>query len=242
MGEQFNIEDLEKTLKSFYGSKPYNWEEFSQSVINWNKAKLNGVHNYSDEAYDLQQKLAHDEYMEVLEAIASGDKIEIIKELVDVVVTASYGMFLAGVTVFKPNPFFNKSLGVIESFSQNYQDGFNLGMNVFYQWAISELEKIGNYGPIADGILEANWTKMPPVDEFIEAMVATSPRLSCFDSDPFSCPLETAIKEQILAIESEGRYNGVTGQVVTVNAIDRVVFKDGTGKLLKPCTFVEFNI
>ena len=63
-----------------------------------------------------------------------------------------------------------------------------------------------------------------------------------FDSDPMSCPLQTAINEQILAIESEGRYNGVTATVLQVNGLDRIVFRDATGKLVKPCTFKEFNV
>lgn len=238
----FKVTELQTKLKNYYGTKPYDWLEFVQSVINWNKAKLNGEHDYSDDAYELQQKLTHDEYLEVLEAIDSGDKTEIIKELVDVVVTASYGMFLTGVTLFKPNPFCNNTLTTMESFSENYQDGFSLGFSVFYQWAISELEKIGSYGEIADGILLANWTKIPTVEDFVQGIVATSWTLDRFDSDPFSCPLEVAIQEQILAIESGGRYNNVTGQVVSVNAQDRVVFKDGNGKLLKPCTFKEFKI
>lgn len=240
MNEQ-QQQSLQSQLVSFY-KQPFEWVNFSKSVIEWNKFFRGGNHDYSDQVFHKQQELVFEEYNEVKAAIASGLRSEIVKELIDLVVVSSYNMFLCGWIEdhdYKPNPFYNRTIEAMDCFVYGYEHNeCSLPSTEFYQFAISELNKIGDFEAYANGILAANWTKIPTIEDFIATTVRKSWTLDMFDSDPLSCPLDAAIKEQIVALEADKRYNSVKASVIQ----DHIIFRDGTGKLLKPCTFVEFNI
>lgn len=223
--------------------KQYDWKAFVKSVIDWNYVAGDSAHDYSIEKVKAQRGFIVEEFNEVCDALAENNLRETIKELVDLVVVSSYAMFLDGKNPdyhwFDINPFFRKTLQ--QMFYENISYGTSMVPDNVYQWAVLQLEQLGNFEEIADGILEANWTKIPTVEDFILTMVRSSWTLDRYDSDPYSCPLEVAANEQIKFIESEGRYVGVTYKLVDYTGKQRIVFKDSTGKVVKPVTFKKFK-
>lgn len=234
-----NYQEIENKLKQMHSTGDrYDWEAFAQSVIDWNYQANSQAHDFSDEKYDKQCNFIREEFQEVVEAIESGDKRETIKELVDLVVVSSYAMFLRGCfgLDFKPNPFFHKQMERVYFENIVYPYPTNV-----YNWAIQQLISIGSFEEIADGILEANWSKLPEKSEWIETCVNYYAFLDEFDGNPQLCPTQDALLCEVEDLEADGRYTGVHMEEFEYKGKMHIVLKDSNNKILKPITFKEFK-
>jgi len=228
----------EKLTQMFSRPDQYSWEAFSQSVIDWNYQANSQEHDFSEEKYNKQCGFIREEFKEVTDAIEAGNERETIKELVDLVVVSSYAMFLRGHMDydFKPNPFFKKDMSRLYFENIVYSYPINV-----YNWAISKLMKIGGFEKIADGILEANWSKLPEKEEWIKACVNAYAFLDEFDGNPQLCPTQDALLCEAEDLEADGRYTGVHMEEFEYKGKTHIVLKDSNNKILKPITFKEFK-
>ena len=204
-------------LESSFTNLKYDWIGFVNKVTLFNQIAQNGKEDFSEEKYQFQLGLIQEEYNEVVEAILADDLQETIKELVDLAVVSSYAVRIDydGFTRgwwFTPN---------LES-ERGLSDFSKHSPLAVYQFAVTSLEKIGNFEFIADGILEANMSKFP--------------RLELFAS-------QEEIDQECQRIESDsnGRYANVVANIVENNNEKFVVFKDSNGKIMKSKFFKPFN-
>ena len=212
--------------------EPFSWQKFVERVIRWNYLAGNKSHDRSDEKYDNQLRLVREEFKEVLEEIKNKDIGALKSELIDLVVVSSYAMFLQGCKTFSMNPFYGRSISAVAPMILDFTDPREA-----YQFAVTTLNQIGDYEFIAQDVLANNDTKIPLVKDFVEEAVETFWQLDAYDLTPSLCPIEEAIKYQVLAIEADGRYTGVNATIIDFEDNQYIVFKDSNGKVLKPCTF-----
>lgn len=227
-----NYKELEDNLKSMIIKEPFSWQKFVEQVIRWNYLAGNKSHDYGDEKYENQLRLVREEFKEVLKEIELKDISALKSELIDLVVVSSYAMFLQGCETFSMNPFYGRSISAVAPMILDFTDPREA-----YQFAVTTLNQIGDYEFIAQDVLANNDTKIPLVKDFVDEAVATFWQLDEYDHNPCLCSVSKAIKYQILAIESDGRYTGVNATIIDFEDNQYIVFKDSKGKILKPCTF-----
>jgi hypothetical protein len=246
----FDIYELQQKLNNMK-NQGYDWAWFAREVIKWNYVAGGGKHDFSNEKKDLQHSFVLEEFKEVCEAIEKQDKDEVISEFCDLVVVASYSDFLECL-----NENINKYIDDAFTFSvrkfNKYEFAlYNIQEAVRFKdyvqvchLAAEAIENIGNFEHIANGILEANWSKLPTVDEFKTKCVLTNWKFDEYDKNPRAIPLNLCVDYQIKKLEElfEGRYNGFYHQVVEVDGVERIVFKDSNGKIMKPITFKKFSL
>lgn len=229
---EYNYKELEDNLKSMIIKEPFSWQKFVEQVIRWNYLAGNKFHDYGDEKYENQLRLVREEFKEVLEEIKNKNIGALKSELIDLVVVSSYAMFLQGCETFSMNPFYGRSIGTVATMILDFTDPREA-----YQFAVTTLNQIGDYEFIAQDVLANNDTKIPLVKDFVDEAVATFWQLDEYNHNPCLCSVSKAIKYQILAIESDGRYTGVNATIIDFEDNQYIVFKDSKGKILKPCTF-----
>jgi len=237
---EYDIGELQSKLDIMCKKDGYDWVAFCNKVSDWNYIVCNGEHDLSDEKLALQNKLIYEEFQEVLEAIHYGDVRQVKKELVDLIVVSSYALAMNSKTFNNIQLDFDydcsPSLWYIED-CINYEDYYHIVIN-----SIMYLEELGDYSDIADGIMKANYSKIPLVDDFIFDSVFSFYVLDAYESNPKDCSLSEAVSAQIFDIEQGGRYDGIYYQIVVDSqGKERIVFKDKNGKVMKPCCFDEFN-
>lgn len=229
---EYNYKELEDNLKSMIIKQPFSWQKFVEQVIRWNYLAGNKYHDYRDEKYENQLRLVREEFKEVLEEIKNKDISALKSELIDLVVVSSYAMFLQGCETFSMNPFYGRSISTVAPMILDFTDPREA-----YQFAVTTLNQIGDYEFIAQDVLANNDKKIPPVKDFLNEAVETFWQLDVYDHNPSLCPIEEAIKYQVLAIEADGRYTGVNATIIDFEDNQYIVFKDSNGKVMKPCTF-----
>ena len=230
--EASNYKELEDNLKSMIIKEPFSWQKFVEQVIRWNYLAGNKSHDYGDEKYENQLRLIREEFKEVLKEIELKNISALKSELIDLVVVSSYAMFLQGCKTFSMNPFYGRSISTVAPMILDFTDPREA-----YQFAVTTLNQIGDYEFIAQDVLANNDTKIPLVKDFVEEAVETFWQLDEYDHNPCLCSVSKAIKYQVLAIESDGRYTGVNATIIDFDDNQYIVFKDSKGKILKPCTF-----
>ena len=227
-----SYKELEDNLKSIIIKEPFSWQKFVERVIRWNYLAGNKSHDYGDEKYENQLRLVREEFKEVLKEIELKDISALKSELIDLVVVSSYAMFLQGCKTFSMNPFYGRSISSVAPMIMDFTDPREA-----YQFAVTTLNQIGDYEFIAQDVLANNDTKIPLVKDFVEEAVETFWQLDVYDNAPSLCPVTAAIEYQILAIEADGRYEGVNATIIDFEDNQYIVFKDSNDKVLKPCTF-----
>jgi len=206
-------------LESSFTNLKYDWIGFVNKVTLFNQIAQNGKEDFSDKKYQFQLGLIQEEHNEVVEAILVDDLQETIKELVDLAVVSSYAVRIN-----------YKGDEPVDWFIPDFDQTLDLKLSTLdpehayccYQFAVTSLEKIGNFEFIADGILEANMSKFP--------------KLELFSS-------KEEIDHECKRIESDsnGRYTNVVANIVESNNEKFVVFKDSNGKVMKSTFFKPFR-
>ena len=227
-----NYKELEDNLKSMIVKEPFSWQKFVERVIRWNYLAGNKSHDRSDDKYDNQLRLVREEFKEVLEEIKNKDIDALKSELIDLVVVSSYAMFLQGCETFSMNPFYGRSISAMAPMILDFTDPREA-----YQFAVTTLNQLGDFEETAKEVLDKNDKKISLVKDFVDEAVATFWQLDVYDNAPSLCPVTAAIEYQILAIEADGRYEGVNATIIDFEDNQYIVFKDSNDKVMKPCTF-----
>ena len=227
-----NYKELEDNLKSMIIKEPFSWQKFVEQVIRWNYLAGNKSHDYGDEKYENQLRLVREEFKEALKEIELKNISALKSELIDLVVVSSYAMFLQGCKTFSMNPFYGRSINTAAPMILDFTDPREA-----YQFAVTTLNQLGDFEETANEVLDKNDTKIPLVKDFLNKAVITFWQLDNYEFTPSLCPIEEAIKYQVLAIEADGRYTGVNATIIDFEDNQYIVFKDSKGKILKPCTF-----
>ena len=231
-----NYKELEDNLKSMIIKEPFSWQKFVEQVIRWNYIAGNKSHDYGDEKYENQLRLVREEFKEVLEEIELKNISALKSELIDLVVVSSYAMFLQGCETFSMNPFYGRSISAVAPMILDFTDPREA-----YQFAVTTLNQLGDFEETAKEVLDKNDKKIPLVKDFVDEAVATFWQLDKYDFTPSLCPIEEAIKYQVLAIEADGRYAGVNATIIDFEDNQYIVFKDSKGKIMKNCCFFFCN-
>ena len=232
MNQSYNKEELPELttkLDELIDNIDYNWDNFYKEVITWNLAFRPEGYIFTQEDIDLQHKLVLEEFNECLEELKKGDVYSLKKELVDLIVVSSFADYIKN----KQEQFFPDN----EASQYSLSDVHNWIDLHEYTWisqfACAVLEKLGNFQYITDGILKANWSKIPTVEEFLEQ-----------SADYYGHKiLDVRIEHECKMIEdkSEGRYSGVTCKEVEIKGNKHLIFTDNNGKIMKPSTFKAFK-
>jgi hypothetical protein len=232
LSQSYNKEELPELtnkLDELIDNSGYNWDNFYKEVIAWNLAFRPEGYIFTQEDIDLQHKLVLEEFNECLEELKKGDVYSLKKELVDLIVVSSFADYIKN----KQEQFFPDN----ETYQYSLSDVHNwIGLHEYtwvIQFACAVLEKLGNFQHIADGILKANWSKIPTVEEFLEQ-----------GADYYGHKiLDVHIEHECKMIEqlSAGRYSGVTCKEVEIKGNKHLIFTDNNGKVMKPSTFKAFK-
>lgn len=232
MSQSYNKEELPELtnkLDELIDNSGYNWDNFYKEVIAWNLAFRPEGYIFTQEDIDLQHKLVLEEFNECLEELKKGDVYSLKKELVDLIVVSSFADYIKN----KQEQFFPDN----ETYQYSLSDVHNWIDLHEYTWvsqfACAVLEKLGNFQHITEGILKANWSKIPTVEEFLEQ-----------GADYYGHKiLDVRIEHECKMIEdkSEGRYSGVTCKEVEIKGNKHLIFTDNNGKIMKPSTFKAFK-
>lgn len=216
-------------LDNLLQTTSYNWEKFYQSVVDWNLAFRAKDFVFTQGDIEAQHKLVLEEFDEVLTEVKKCDVYSLKKELVDLIVVSSFADYIKN--------------GQWDFFKDNETASYDL-LNIYNwidlheyrwvaQWCISILEELGNFSYIADGILKANWSKIPTEEEFLD-----------HGSDYYGHKiLDIRIEHECKMIEqlSSGRYSGVTCKEVEIKGNKHLIFTDSNGKVMKPSCFRAFK-
>lgn len=232
MSQSYNKEELPELtnkLDELIDNVDYNWDNFYKEVVTWNLAFRPEGYIFTQEDIDLQHKLVLEEFNECLEELKKGDVYSLKKELVDLIVVSSFADYIKN----KQEQFFPDN----ETYQYSLSDVHNWIDLHEYTWvsqfACAVLEKLGNFQHITEGILKANWSKIPTVEEFLEQ-----------GADYYGHKiLDVRIEHECKMIEykSEGRYSGVTCKEVEIKGNKHLIFTDNNGKIMKPSTFKAFK-
>ena len=202
-------------------------------VILWNEVALNGKHNYSPAAIGRQYGLCLEEYKEFVEAVDTGNLVEVVDALCDLFVVTSYWCFLNEKTP--------PTYGFVTGFSdicervyypvKNYKtDEINIP-NLFEIVCIA-LASCYKGKECLRNVLESNQSKFLLKDYLDDKGI-----------------LPEVIASNI-EIKSNGRYKNVVHLVSKVfdktqnKDVEYVLFRcdNGAGKIVKPFMFVEPSI
>ena len=237
MEKIYDYDLLQEKLNTMVDHVPFKWQDFAESVIQWNYLAGNLSHNYGDEKYENQLRLIREEFKEALDEIASGNIEKLKSELIDLVVVSCYGMFLQGCETFTKNPFYGRSLSACAPLIMDFPHPREA-----FQWAVTTLELLGDFEQEAINVLQKNDSKIPLVGDFLEAAVGSEWALDEYDDNPQGCPLEEAIRLQIARLEndSNGRYTGFHAKTIDFEGNHYIVFKDSNGKIMKNYCFYSF--
>lgn len=211
------------TADQFIG---YCWE-----VVEWNKVSRGGKHTFSPEEGLKQLDYCLEEIQETLEAYEEVNLVGVLDGLADCLVTLSYLIALAreedvlSFDVIEGSRIPNNSNNFYLRLANSYQR-LSTDFPLVTDAEIALLDVIGALNSINDQwnedvdvvgvieeVLDSNWSKFPYLDQVIPA-------------------------EECKWIEEHRGKEGVTYSVIG----DRVVFRDGGGKIMKPSTFKEPDI
>lgn len=237
MEKIYDYDLLQEKLNTMIDHVPFKWQDFAESVIQWNYLAGNLSHNYGDEKYENQLRLIREEFKEALDEIESGNIEKLKSELIDLVVVSCYGMFLQGCETFTQNPFYSRSLSACAPLIMDFPHPREA-----FQWAVTTLEMLGDFEETACSVLQKNDSKIPLVSDFLEAAVGSNWALDEYDDNPQACPMEEAIRLQITKLEndSNGRYTGFHAKTIDFEGNQYIVFKDSNGKVMKNYCFYSF--
>jgi len=199
-------------------TRELNFVKYAQAVADWNSVAY-GSH---DKPLDDQWALVEEEGKEVLEAFGAKDKAEFLKEMLDMFVVISYYRFLA----YKEVSYDRETMGLYH----------NLQL-----FSVKDLvEFLVNSIKVGDSIdaLTATFAILSKLDADVEGAIKEVLRSNNSKFAPYQAREEDSYDQQCKELEGE-RYKNVTW---SLNG-DKVVFKAGSGKVLKsPSTYSPANV
>lgn len=203
---------------NYFFQKSTDFTKFSNMIIDWNATGRQGKHDFSEKTIDFQKKLVKDELDEMMEAFENKDATELLKEMCDVFVVASYWHFLTTGKKEKPQVLMLPALYDIDYFTQIKYDFETLESPYLVLQDIMILLNSFNADTTSAllEVIDSNYSKFP------------------FTSEIYNTDIECKRIEE----EFKGRYKGVTVQ--TFN--DHLIFKSDAGKILKPVTYRDADV
>lgn len=202
-------------------------------VILWNEVALNGKHNYSTAAIERQYSLCLEEYKEFVEAVDTGDLVEVVDALCDLFVVTSYWCFLNGKT--PPTHGFVTEFGdICEQVYypvKNYKTG-EINIHSLFVTVCTALASCYKGKECLQNVLESNQSKFLLKDYLDDKGI-----------------LPEVIASNI-ELKSDGRYKNVVHLVSKVfdktqnKDVEYILFRcdNGAGKIVKHFMFVEPTI
>lgn len=221
------------------------FNEAIQDVIDWNAAARRGIHDNSKDVMRLQTSLVREEIVEALTAAANDDVVEYLDGLADIFVTFSYKAFLAvghaeldynDDDVRRPyidaNDHFLKTkrimqLCLLDRFNESDASVYSPYVFTDYSYEMSalfaqitqaEIDFSVDMAKVLGEVSRSNWSKFPEATQDIDL-----------------------IDESVWIEKNRGKA-GVHWETVSLNGIDRIVFRDGTGKIMKWRGYSPANI
>lgn len=185
----------------------------ANQVIEWNLIART-KHDFTLTEIKRQNNLFQDEVDEALLALKSGDKAEFLKELCDVFVTYSYGLFLG--KAVEPSP----------------ADFYSVDTRITWSWegTLEILQKSSSWEHIYQllAYFDGDWQ-----DALTLVILSNFSKFE--DYDPRNVD---EYNMHCFELMSTGRYLGVTWMLYNSN----VVYKDSNGKILKGRNYSEPNL
>lgn len=217
-------------------SKPLDFTEYFNRVVQWNAIARGGVHVFSEEVEDFQLTLVQEEAEELVEAYEEGDKVKALDALCDVFVTAAYLAFLQGqdknwkakIVISVPSASIDYARQLHYSWEalKNGRAALNDVCALLYQFD-------GCVTKALEEVLSSNDSKFPNVHTIQGIDVF-------YDSNGNETDPEVECRQ--IERRSEGRYTGVTYTIVGEGDERSFIFKSDKGKIVKPSSFWEPNL
>ncbi len=189
---------------------------FYKDVVSWNNFAGNSIDNKS--LIDLYENLVDEESKEVFDSIIDKDPVEFLDGIADSLVVGSFLQALVFNYNFE-NHVITKNNGDLSSLITELRNLVKQPKENILD-IITTLEKISNsidvdINKCCEEVMISNWSKFPKTDLVIP-------------------------ENEINHIESQGRYSGIVFEIKKdTNGIERYIFKNNKGKIVKPSTFKE---
>lgn len=220
----------------------------AQRVIDWNFA-ARGKHALSTSELLFQWELVEEEYNELYElGISKNNRKEVIDALCDLFVVSVYADFQTRSLheTYKDGPYdifpyvTEKNSDIFDNLSiLTYYVGQQLANGVVRN-TIEIMRKFNfDYIDALEEVLDSNDSKIPTVEEFNKEFYKQH---FYFSENDVALEEMIQLESDLIEKRNKGRYTGVKGNVVKVNGVDRVVWKDCNGKIMKPLTYFEAKL
>lgn len=222
-------------------SKPLNFSEYFEHVVNWNLIARNGVHDFSESTDSFQLELVVEEANELFEAYEKADKVMALDGLCDIFVTAAYKTFLEkGDKNWKPEIIISMPSASIDYAKQLKYSLYGLkeGRAVLNDVCALLYQFDGFVTGALSEVLASNDSKFPKVSvdpqNGVEGVCVPTEGNPEYHTPEDMCSW--------IERKSKGRYTGVGYIIVGEGNDRRYVFKSDKGKIVKPATFFEPNL
>lgn len=223
-------------------NRPVSLTALSERVIQWNFIANNESFANEEANRSKQWELVEEEADELFKAASDNDAVELLDAVCDLFVVSSYGLFLdrlkgvgsnireAKKELFRDSVAKETSVSILELESIIYDSksvyqAFRWSVDALYSLSVNSIEAFNE-------VMDSNDSKFPTKAEFHAAAVTVG-----HGSNPDKhFELECRRIEEM----SGGRYKGITHKLINDPAkpgFFRVVFRDDSGKIMKPCTF-----
>ncbi len=223
-----NLKNMYSTLETM--SKPDNMIAYGHRVAQWNEVARIGRGGMSTDI-KLQTNLIKEELSELIEALSSSDKAEVIDAACDLFVVSSYALRLVQWDTEKwescmvPSDTVELQIGSLLDLVHKDKLKISDYAEILKQVVALCYKLDINLGYNMEEVLNSNDSKFPTITQ----LLVKYPDYKDKELEM----LEFECKE--IERRSKGRYNSV----IHVQVGERVAFMDGNGKIMKPITFVE---
>lgn len=222
--------------------RPTNLYPLAERVIQWNFIANNECFNNEDVNRAKQWELIEEEANELFTAARENDAVELLDAVCDLFVVSSYGCFLHNLKEKGGNLRDAKNALVTNSTAKESRVSlFDLESIIYesksvyrvYRWTVNALYSLSaNTIEAFNEVMDSNDSKFPTKADFHAEAVAIGHGTNTDKHFELEC--------QRIEDLSAGRYKGVSYKLINdpiKPGFFRVVFRDDTGKIMKPCTF-----
>lgn len=217
------------------------FREAAERVKNWNFV-ARGFHDFSEDISKFQKTLVMEEYNELYDlGLTKKNRKEIIDALCDLFVVGSYYNFLKGGSenICPADNMGTYNLTSLYRTLDQFIESDNTNGIVMAVVAIMQNSNF-NARRALNEVLDSNDSKIPTVKEFTECFYKT---YYFFAEADFDLDAMLRLEAEQIELRNRNRYQGVKGSIVKGgDGMDRVVFKDKNGKIMKPITYFEANL
>lgn len=240
-----NCDFLNQMAKTKLSDREF-FQNAAKRVIEWNFV-ARGKHEFDAATVAFQKKLVKEEFDELVEDGIKGlNKVLVVDAVCDIFVVGVYWSVLETLKEVSDNLRIEGLRFAIQDVNNaidpslmKYDD-----MTLYVKMMEEGLEKDNPYRVLEGCIglmLGLDFDYRKALTEVLDSNDSKIPTIAQFhDSVGYDLTLDDNIQIESVKIENRnfGRYTGVSGKVID----GRIVFKDGNGKIMKPCTFQEARL